>query len=265
MKYLILFFALIITACSSVEPSKLHDEHDHGIRQFNPKVLNCVGPSGYHVYKESTVCPLGGEKFTALYLGTHSTMGQYLDWQSISYMRFPVAIPVCPKNGFIIDQEKYTNEELAKRKTYIESAEYQKLYKENHSTFFLFAKQSEALKENLDSIYWYYLKATWEADGCGNQERYNQYANLVIEKAIDRKSQLTENDEEYWGIEIIIAEMYRRTGQFSKAQEQLNAIGTPSLKDVKSNEFYLLAKRLMQIAINEKSMERVPIRDPEKN
>ena len=264
MKFLLPFVVILLTACSNVDTKPSHDhDHNHGADQYNTKVLNCVGPSGHHVYEEEIVCPLDGEKFTALNLGTHSTMGLHLDWQPISYMLFPVAIPICPKSGFIVDQEKYTDEELAKRKVFIESADYQKLYKEKHATFFLFAKQSEALKENPNNLYWFYLKATWEADGCGDQKRYNQYAALVIEKAKERKTKLTVKDDEYWAINMIITDMYRRTSQFALAQEYLNTIGKPEFEDPEANDFYLLAKSAMQKAIDEKIITRVPIEEPE--
>ena len=70
-------------------------------------VLNCIGGAdGHHIYEKETECPIGGEKFKALYLGTHSTYGRHLDWEPVSYMRFPVPIPVCPGNGFVITKEK---------------------------------------------------------------------------------------------------------------------------------------------------------------
>lgn len=256
------FFTGLLTACSTTTPSA-HQEHNHDAenRQFNPKILNCVGPNGHHVYETELTCPSGGRKFTALELGTHSTMGVYLDWQPISYMRFPVAIPVCP-NGFIMDLPNPEGDALAKRKAYVESAEYQKLYKQKHASFYLFGKQSEALRENLDNLWYIYLQATWEADGCQNREKYKEYAALVIEKANEQRTKLTEKDEEYWPINIVIADMYRRTGQFELAQEQLNTIGTPTFEKQKSNDFFMLAKKVMQTAINEKSVEAFPIKEP---
>lgn len=227
------------------------------------KILNCIGPSGYHVYEEEYICPLGGEKFKALELGTHSTMGVHLDWQPVSYMRFPVAIPVCPKNGFIIEKEKYTDKELSSRKAFIETPEYQKLYKEKHASFFLLAKQSEALQENMDNLWWYYLQATWEADACGNTSRYNQYAELVVEKANEKKAKLNKADDEYWAISIVVADMYRRTGQFELAQHQLNSTGVPSFQDAAANKFYLIAKQFMQDAITDRNQERVALKVPQ--
>lgn len=257
-----ILLAYLLTACTntSTQSDHQHDHDDSTIKQYNPKILNCVGPSGYHVYEADYTCPSNGKKFKALELGTHSTMGLHLDWQPISYMRFPVAIPVCP-NGFIVDEADIKGTALAARKAYIESAEYQQLYKQKHASFFLFAKQSEALQENLDNLWWYYLQATWEADGCGDHKKYNQYATLVIEKASTQKAKLTDKDEEYWPMSIIIADMYRRTGQFEIAQQQLNAIGTPTFEKQKSNDFYLLAKKVMQLAIDNKYTKAVPIKE----
>jgi hypothetical protein len=60
---------------------------------------------------------------------------------------------------------------------------------------------------------------------------------------------------------IIIADMYRRTSQFEIAQQQLNAIGTPTFEEQKSNDFYLLAKKVMQQAIDNKNTKAVPIKE----
>jgi hypothetical protein len=249
-----ILLAYLLTACTntSTQSDHQHDHDDSAIKQYNPKILN--------VYETDYTCPTNGKQFKALELGTHSTMGLHLDWQPISYMRFPVAIPVCP-NGFIVDEADIKGTALAARKAYIESAEYQQLYKQKHASFFLFAKQSEALQENLDNLWWYYLQATWEADGCGDHKKYNQYAALVIEKASVQKAKLTEKDEEYWPMSIIIADMYRRTSQFEIAQQQLNAIGTPTFEEQKSNDFYLLAKKVMQQAIDNKNTKAVPIKE----
>ena len=83
---------------------------------------------------------------------------------------------------------------------------------------------------------------------------------LVISEAKSKLSDLSPDVEEYWMLSIIIPNMYRRTGDFDKAEEYLNNIGVPALDDQKSNAFFLLAKRLLAEAISSKNMDRVPVK-----
>ncbi|HQU85927.1 MAG TPA: hypothetical protein PKY59_22565, partial [Pyrinomonadaceae bacterium] len=206
-------------------------------------------------------CPVGGEKFKARYLGTHSTYGRHLDWEPVSYMRFPVPIPVCPSNGFVITKEKYSKEELEKLKKVIESKTYKDLYAQKHATFYLYAKIKELNEEKFDDYWWLYLNATWEADNCKNKVRYKEYALEAISAGMKRLAELKDSEQTYWVLKTIIADMHRRIGDFKTAQELVDKYGTPSLKDKETNEYFLLAKTLLQKAIKEKNTDRVPIKD----
>lgn len=225
-------------------------------------VLNCNGRAdGHHIYEQETECPIGGEKFKAFYLGTHSTYGRHLDWEPVSYMRFPVPLPVCPSNGFVITQEKYSKEELEKLKKVIESKTYKDLYAQKHATYYLFAKIKELNEEKFDDYWWLYLNATWEANKCKNDARYKEYALETISAGKKRLAELKDSEELYWILKLVTAEMYRRIGDFKSSQELIDKFGKPALKDNKDNEFYMLAKKLLQKAVKEKNTDRVPIRD----
>ncbi len=224
-------------------------------------VLNCVRTSGHHVYEKEMECPIGGESFKALFLGTHSTFGLHLDWEPVSYMRFPVPIPVCPSNGFVVTKDKYSNEELEKLKKVIESKAYKDIYVQKHATFYLYAKLKELGGEPDGDSWWLYLNATWEADNCKDKDRYRQYALETIAAAGRRRAKLKDSEELYWTLKLITAEMHRRIGDFKTAQELAEAFGTPALEDKDANEFFLLAKRLLLNAIKDKNTTRVPIQE----
>lgn len=229
---------------------------------FTGDVLNCSGGAdGHHVYEEEIKCPLGDEKFKAFYLGTHSTYGLHLDWEPVSYMRFPVPIPVCPNHGLVVTKKTYSKEELAKLKNVVESKTYKDIYAQKHATFYLYAKIKELNEEKFDDYWWLYLNATWEADNCKNAVRYKEYALETIEAGKKRLAELKDSEELYWILKTVTAEMYRRMGDFKSSQELVDKYGTPSLGDKESNEFFLLAKSLLQKAIKEKNTDRVPIRD----
>ncbi len=225
-------------------------------------VLNCNGGAdGHHVYEEEIKCPIGGEKFKAFYLGTHSTYGLHLDWEPVSYMRFPVPIPVCPSHGFVVTKKDYSKEELEKIKKVIESKTYKDIYAQKHATFYLFAKIKELNEEKFDDYWWLYLNATWEADNCKNKVRYKEYALETISAGKKRLAELKDSEESYWVLKTVTADMHRRIGDFKSSQELINKFGEPSLKDKEANDFFKLAKKLLQKAIKEKNTDRVPISD----
>lgn len=230
------------------------------------KVLNCNGGvDGHHVYETEEVCPVGGEKFTASRLGTHSTFGRHLDWEPVSYMRFPIPLPVCPTNGFVITKEKYSEEELTSLKQVIESKTYRDLYSQKHATFFLLAKTYELQNKQPTDMWWLYLNATWEANLCENNDRYKEYALETITAGKKRLAELEESSEEYWVLKVLIANMYRRIGDFKTAQVLIDEFGKPSLKDEESNEYFMLALQLLTKAVKEKNTDRVPIKEEEKS
>lgn len=230
---------------------------------FSGDVLNCSGGAdGHHIYEQETVCPVGGEKFKARYLGTHSTFGRHLDWEPVSYMRFPVPLPVCPGNGFVLAKESYTKEESENLKKIIESKAYKDIYAQKHASYFLFAKTKELNEEKFDDYWWLYLNATWEADNCKNATRYKEYALETIAAANKRLAELKDSDEVYWVIKLVTAEMHRRIGDFKSAQDLIDKFGEPGLKDTEANAFFKLAKNILQQAVKDKKTERIPIRDP---
>lgn len=260
---LLTFFAVtIVSANQNISFNKQSVFNLQETNCLNDKVLNCSGGAdGHHIYEEEVECPIGGEKFKAHYLGTHSTYGRHLDWEPVSYMRFPVPIPVCPSNGFVVAKKKYSKEELDKLKKVVESKTYKDIYSQKHATFYLYAKTKELNEEKFDDYWWLYLNATWEADNCENKVRYKEYALETISAGKKRLAELKDSEETYWVLKTVIADMYRRIGDFKSSQELVDNYGTPSLADKESNEYFLLAKKLLQKAIKEKNTDRVPIDD----
>ncbi|MEQ1764305.1 MAG: hypothetical protein ABL984_14335 [Pyrinomonadaceae bacterium] len=260
--FLTLFAATIVHADQNYLVS---DQTVFNIAEMNclaGDVLNCMGGAdGHHIYEKETECPVGGEKFKARYLGTHSTFGRHLDWEPVSYMRFPVPLPVCPSNGLIVAEEKYSKEESEKLKKVVESKTYKDLYAQKHATYYLFAKIKELNAEKYDDYWWLYLNATWEADNCKNKVRYKEYALEVISAGNKRLTELKDSEQLHWVLKVITADMHRRIGDFKSSQELVDKFGTPSLSDKDANEYFLLAKKLLQKAIKDGNTDRVEIKD----
>lgn len=264
-KFLIIIVVLLTATIANAGENTLFSNHlftETTMNCFAGDVLNCNGGAdGHHVYEEETKCPMGGERFRAFYLGTHSTYGRHLDWEPVSYMRFPIPIPVCPSNGFVIAKKDYSKEELERLKKVIESKTYRDIYAQKHATYYLYAKIKELNEDKFDDYWWLYLNATWEADNCKNNVRYKEYALEVIAAGKKRLAEMKDSEELFWVLKTVTADMYRRIGDFKSSQELIDKYGEPSLKDNESNDFFKLAKKLLQKAVKEKNTDRVPISD----
>lgn len=249
-----------LSACAQLQ----HERHTHGgsnIYKANPQVLNCSKPDGHHIVTDSATCPIGGENFSVLTYAIYSTYGEYSDLEEISYIRFPLPLSICPANGLVIDEDKYSPQALEKRKHYIESAEFKALYAQKHASYFLLAKQLEALNEDPNGMaWWFYLRATWEASHCGDQKRYFEYANLVIDRALKAKKAkepLTKQNALYWDLSLIIPEMYRRMGNFDAAKQQLDKLPEFQLESKDEAEYFKAAKDNLLKAVLAKNKEQI--------
>ena len=190
--------------------------------------------------------------------------GRYLDGEPISYMDFPFPVPVCPSNGFVMDKEEYTAEELAAREKIISGEAYQNIFKEKQTSFYLLAKMLNELKPEAETQWWSLLQATWEADKCGDQERYKRYAGEAIEAGKAYLSTIKSDHNSFWQLQYIIPDLMRRSGRFDEAQEWVKQINAPLPEDAKQKDYINLALKLLQKAVDDRSVAQVPIEDPEK-
>ena len=251
---------LVLGGCAASPPQ---DSSEHAVEGLSvgTHVLNCAEVSGHHVFKEEIVCPLGGETFEALRLGTHSTYGVSLDWEPLSYMRFPIPIPVCPSNGFIVLDEEMSSDEVSRVSSVVESTTYQSYFLERHATFFLYAKLSEMLGEDAENRWWLYRQASSEADLCQSPARYREYALLTIEEGEARLADLTSHDNEYWVLSVVIPNMYRRIGDYDAARDWLERFDQLDKPNDGLEQNFDLAFKLLREAITAERSERVPIKE----
>lgn len=241
----------------------------HGERKPAPAhVLNCMAPSGHHAYLVETTCPLGGEKFDNLELGMFSTFGVQLDDMQLSYLPLPPPLPVCPSNGFVVAQESYSAEELSKIEGIIRTKEYQDLYKAQHASYYLYAQIEKALHAD-PAAYWYPLVvATWEAHHCNAPEKYKLYAERAIDAARARLEDLKKSDAdyatkpEYWKLNILVANFYRRLGQFDAAAAWLEALDKKIPESVAGGKYANWSLTLLAKAITARNSTPIQLKDP---
>lgn len=228
-------------------------------KSYSNKYLNCSAPMGHHLSAREFTCPIGGEKFESLALGTHSIFGRYLDFSPVSYMQFPPPLQVCPSNGFVAARE-YSAEEIAKLEKVIASDEYKSVYDGQHATFFLWAEQSRLSQLDAKERFGMLVQATWEAANCNNADKYRTYANLAIAEGKEKLKTLTEKDGEYWMIYSVIPELYRRMGEFKEAQEWLDTVAGKSPEDKDMKQGFDLSVELLKEAVAARNSAPVELR-----
>lgn len=225
----------------------------------NSNILNCLQPSGHHLYYQDITCPSGGEAFQVLRLGTHSTYGRHLDWKPVSYLDFPAPITVCPSNGFVVAKKDYGSGELERLETFFNSAAYKTLYAEMHASYYLLAKVNQELDEDQDNIWWQLLNATWEANGCGATDKYALYAQETITAAKSQLQKLDKSDNLYWVLNIIIPNLYRRLGEFDQSELWVENMGDIMPKDENTQSYVNLALELLKEATSQKNTAQIAI------
>ena len=220
--------------------------------------ITCAEPLGHHVVAETFTCPLGGESFEGLVLGTHSTFGAHYDLEPVSYMPFPRPLPVCP-NGFVIYKESFSEAELESAAANNDTADYRAAM-EGHTTYYLFALMTDAMGD-LDGELWaIYLQATWQADQCAPQH-YADYA-AAARAAIEAKQGAADVAGNFRvTLQFLVANLHRRVGDFAAARDALAAISLSEddVPDAERRESFQAMHEELLGFIDQEIMEQRPI------
>ena len=251
--------ALFALTCTNPALSK-----ESGSTDAAGHVLNCLKPFGNHFYLRTFTCPIGGETFQSVALGSYTGFGWYLDWKPASYIDFPPPLPVCPSNGFIIAKEAYSKEELAAIAKVIRSDEYRKLFSERHASYYLFAELIRMLGKEKPPRWQNLLQATWEAASCKDFIKYRRYALETIDAAEKQMAKISAPNDDSWQLSVIIANLYRRIGQFAPAREWSVKLDDSAFTFATDNSHYRsfrhLAVHVLQQAIADKNTGPVQVK-----
>ena len=193
--------------------------------ETNKIAITCTEQSGYHIFVEQRVCPIGREKFDAFTLGTHSTFGAYLDLTEVSYLVFPIAVPVCPSNGFVDYKSEYSDLELVSFGATIQRPEYTAQLGK-HTSWHLLAELIErsGLGKNEDTaLWWIRSRAAAEAVAC-DTGHFADYAKLALIEIERELSESSTEDSAYWPMQLLAANYERRLNDLSGARERLQRL-----------------------------------------
>lgn len=175
------------------------------------------------------VCPIGGEKYQSVEIGSTSQFGMRLDLRPIG----PAAhLPwtECP-NGFVVwkDEKEFTKEEIAKLTPIVASEPYQRMRKE-HVTAYRVVFLRRALGESDTALAWLLLKAAWEAEDSNREALRQSYLGEAHAAMIARAQASASHDEDWWAVSIVAAEIDRQRGRFAESITALDALPVGELK-----------------------------------
>lgn len=237
---------LFLSACSTVPEEE-------------EVALSCQEPSGHHMYMKELTCPLDGEVFESLRLGTHSRYGTYFDLEPVSYMDFPAPVPVCPSNGFVIYKDDLDSAEVTAQQKVIETPDYKKRLGRNTS-YHLFAYVAEKMNLEYD-VWWLHLKSTWEADLCRRPDLYSDYVREVIKHTGLALQDLGPEDDMFWVTQRVRINAYRRLGDFEGAKSELDLLLSGHEGEVPERELNFLQQLGALIEAEDKGQKEIEFKN----
>ena len=198
------------------------------------------------LYKEEAFkCPIGGEEFITNIPRSSHHVGARTDYKPFGMLEAPWPHPVCPENGFVMYDDKFSVKEIKVIKPYIFSLEYQG-YRLSETRHFLLAKIFEYQQRPISEIADTYLKASWEAEGGPNYNRYLKLALGAFELSLKQDNTHIKPN---WHNQYMLVELNRLLGNFKVATVELENLKALNQTD----EYRLSRQRFEQDLIQERN------------
>lgn len=195
------------------------------------------------------VCPIDGEKFTATVAMSGTSWGRRFDLKQLGPIIQPWPIPICPKSGFAMYREDFSESELEHLKLFVMSEQYQSM-RMTHTPHYLASR----IATELGASGWHkvslLLNATWEAEN-KNQDLEAAYQVELEQTLIDYIKTLETNTDEWFTAYILLANCKRRQMDFDSAEETTNII-LSEYKDDERSHIVEMTQRLLKL-IREKN------------
>lgn len=179
--------------------------------------------------KQEFTCPIGGEKFTAEVVNSHTQFGMRLDLRPVGAMLAPIPLPVCPGNGFVMFKNDFTPEDIKALEPIVLSDDYRQARKQ-HTDYYMVAFMRAKLGAEPLELARFYQRASWEAEGryaSPSQQPYEkpelvtQYRTLALQN-LDAFLQKDQSySTQWWTAAVIAAELERLLGHFDAAQKRV--------------------------------------------
>ncbi|MGQ2989914.1 MAG: hypothetical protein ACT6RD_08265 [Brevundimonas sp.] len=173
-------------------------------------------------YQAEATCPVDGKKFTWTSTGSYSTFGMELDGMPIGSWTFPMPLPQCPGSRFPVYRD-FTPEEVTAIQALVMTPEYAAI--KDEASYYVFGFVAARLEKDIPPLgsAWMLLKASWQVRD--DPDRYGRYAAELI-PAMDAAigSLKDEDPAEWWGHQVILANVQRQSGDFDGAKARLDAL-----------------------------------------
>ena len=182
-------------------------------------LFGTVSASATTLFPQDFVCPVGGEKFTANVIGSHSSWGQRPDGRR--YGTSPV-IPLteCPQNGFVYFKQEFSKAESERLAPLVLSAEYQAMRDGDAPHFRGWWLMSKTEQDPFDTV-WMLLVASWESDqDLGRKARYQ----AAYAEGVRTLSWSSEKRSDWFWMNLRAANALRELGRFDESRALILAL-----------------------------------------
>lgn len=166
------------------------------------------------------VCPIDGEKFKTMLAVPDTPLSFHLDLKPSGPNGAIWPLAKCPSSGFVMYKRDFSEDELARLRPYVASAQYQAL-SEAHTNYYLGARLRAHLGATPAHLAYVLLQATWEAD---SRPRYEQYATEALETFKRVLAGPIPNAKEWINAQFVTGELERRLGRFEDARARFHAL-----------------------------------------
>jgi len=205
------------------------------------------------LFEQKFVCPVGGEKFKAMVIGSMTTWGQRPDGMPYGTTTI-VPLTECPGNGFVFFEEKFEKADVERLTPLVTGAEYQSLRLTDTPYFRAWWLMNRLGRDPYDTAQTL-LVASWE--GGPDLSRKARYQRSFV-ASVDALPMSAAKKSDWFWLSLRSANLFRELGDFDKSTALLVKIDQPDTlptdKDSLEDARYMIdALKLLNADRNAKS------------
>ena len=165
--------------------------------------------------EEQFICPIDHTTSTRIVVNSYTVFDQRLDLRPVGALMSPPPIAVCESNGFVLYQEEFSDAELVRLRTVVESDEFRTLRAE-HSDWYIAAWLAERMGQKGAETHWMYLYASWEVEE-SDPALNREYLTLAYDRFVLGERAAEPGSDNWWTARLLRIELHRRLERFPEA------------------------------------------------
>ncbi|MBY0236011.1 MAG: hypothetical protein K2W93_13605 [Burkholderiaceae bacterium] len=170
-------------------------------------------------------CPIGGHEFEATGGGVGSVIDHMLDGMPIGASLDQW--PICPDNGFVMFYPEPSPEQLKVLKAYIQTREYQDVWRASSNSHLLAAMLMQKLGLPPRVVAKSFLQAAWEER---DADRYRSALQRALQNFNSSFSKPSELSAEWFSDQLIAGDLERRLGYLQNAGKRFEQLRNSAFK-----------------------------------